>query len=260
MPISFVLAVHIISSTAILSSSGDVFVQTSAIDRYNAISTGPPNITNTPCVQMNSTSNDTAMSRWLPCGGIVRGVNLGSQFIIEPWMAWDEFNSMGCGELEDEWSCVQKLGQESADAAFARHWDTWISQADIMKIANLGLNVIRIPVGFWIKEDLVGAWEYYPRGGLSYLDRLVDWAADAGLKVIIDLHGGPGSQSQNQSFTGHVSTEGLLTVHADPEYREPLTQNSTTGTTTKELCNFSNGWRLAFILLQSIVQQVFFRS
>lgn len=41
-------------------------------------------------------------ARWLPPAGRVRGVNLGSQFIIEPWMSYDEFDSMGCGGLADE--------------------------------------------------------------------------------------------------------------------------------------------------------------
>ena len=45
----------------------------------------------------------------------------------------------------------------------------------------------------------------YPRGGLEYLDRLVGWAKDADVKVIMDLHGGPGAQFPNQQYTGHVS-------------------------------------------------------
>lgn len=120
-------------------------------------------------------------------------------------MSYDEFDSMGCGGLADEWSCVQRLGQERADVVFAKHWDTWITQRDIQEIAHLGLNVVRIPIGFWMQEDLVQRWEYYPRGGLGYLDRLVSWAADAGLYVILSLHGGPGNQAYDQQFIGHVS-------------------------------------------------------
>lgn len=119
-------------------------------------------------------------------------------------MANDAWSSMGCGGTNDEWKCVESIGQEAADAAFATHWDTWITQEDITTIAGYGLNTIRVPVGFWIKEDLVREDEHYPRGGLEYLDRLVGWAKDAGLYVIMDLHGGPGSQYPNQQFTGHV--------------------------------------------------------
>ncbi|KAL7957933.1 glycoside hydrolase family 5 protein [Trichoderma compactum] len=150
--------------------------------------------------------------RWLPGSDKFRGVNLGSQFIIEPWMASDEFASMGCGGLNDEWSCVQKLGQDAADAAFQKHWDTWITQDDISQIKSLGLNTVRIPVGFWIREDLVQEGEFFPRGGIQYLDRLVGWCNDAGIYVIVDLHGGPGAQFPNQQYTGHgVSQPGFYT-------------------------------------------------
>ena len=130
-----------------------------------------------------------------------RGVNLGSQFIIERWMAEDEWKSMGCDWTYDEWNCTKLLGQEKADAAFQKHWNSWITQGDIKEIASLGLNTVRIPVGFWMREDLVQKGEYYPRGGLKYLDRLVGWCKDAGLYVIVDLHGGPGSQNPNEEFT-----------------------------------------------------------
>ncbi|KAK8067594.1 hypothetical protein PG996_006706 [Apiospora saccharicola] len=156
---------------------------------------------------------DPLRPRWQPGSTPIRGVNLGSQFIVEPWMASDAWRDMGCGSAPDEWTCVQTLGQEKADAAFKKHWESWVTKDDISKIASLKLNTIRIPVGFWIKEDLVDRGsEHYPKGGLPYLDKIVGWASDAGLQVIIDLHGGPGSQSKDQSFTGHsTSNPGFYT-------------------------------------------------
>ncbi|KAJ6437124.1 C6 zinc finger domain-containingprotein [Purpureocillium lavendulum] len=154
--------------------------------------------------------NDAKGLTWLPGNDKIRGVNLGSQFIIEPWMAADEFLSMGCGGLNDEWSCVEKLGQDAANAAFKKHWDSWTTQDDIKQMASLKLNTVRIPVGFWLREDLVQDGEHFPRGGIEYLDRLVGWCKDAGLYVIMDLHGGPGAQFPNQQYTGHgVSQPGF---------------------------------------------------
>lgn len=119
---------------------------------------------------------------------------------------------VGCGNANDEWQCVKALGQDKADAAFKKHWDTWTTQDDIKTIKSYGLNTVRIPVGYWIREDLVKQGEYFPRGGLSYLDRLVGWCADAGIYVIMDLHGGPGAQFPNQQYTGHgVSSPGFYT-------------------------------------------------
>lgn len=125
---------------------------------------------------------------------------------------------MDCGTLNDEWSCVKALGQHEADFAFARHWNTWITKDDICEIADLGLNTIRIPVGFWIEENLVHKDEFYPRGGLQYLDRLVGWVSQAGLHVIIDLHSAPGVQYPRQQFTGHASI-------IDPVHRIVLTSS-----------------------------------
>ncbi|CAM6128527.1 unnamed protein product [Calypogeia fissa] len=148
---------------------------------------------------------------WLPDENKIRGVNLGGQFIIEPWMMAEEWASMGCGGLNDEFSCVQKLGQTSADAAFQKHWASWITQDDITQIAKAGLNTIRIPLGFWIYESLVQPSEFFPRGGFSYLENICDMASSAGLYIILDLHAAPGGQSPNQQFTGRaVSPPGFF--------------------------------------------------
>lgn len=128
-------------------------------------------------------------------------------------MAGDEWNSMGCGSSNDEWSCVQLLGQDAADAAFRTHWQTWITPDDLKEIQSYGLNTVRIPVGFWINEDLVNDGEYYPRGGLEYLDYVVGNCTQLGLYVIMDLHGGPGSQFPGQQYTGHaVDSPGFYTA------------------------------------------------
>ena len=135
----------------------------------------------------------------------IRGVNLGSQFIVEDWMADDEWNSMGCGGLKSEFDCVSMLGQAQANEAFAKHWSTWTTQDDIAKMKSYGLNAIRIPVGYWIREDLVYSdSEHFPQGGLYYLEQICGWASDAGLYIVIDLHGAPGAQVADNPDTGQV--------------------------------------------------------
>jgi hypothetical protein len=146
------------------------------------------------------------LRRWLPASGKIRGVNLGSLFIVEPWMANDEWNAMGCGGTPSEFDCVLKLGQDAADAAFQKHWGSWITQQDLVNMLDLGLNTIRVPVGYWMKEDIVYQdSEHFPRGGLAYLERLVGWASDAGFYIILDLHGAPGAQVAQNADTGQVS-------------------------------------------------------
>jgi aryl-phospho-beta-D-glucosidase BglC (GH1 family) len=135
----------------------------------------------------------------------IRGVNLGSLFIVEPWMSNDTWVGMGCGDAKSEWDCVSALGQDNANAAFAKHWDTFITNDDFNAMTEYNLNTVRIPVGHWIVEETIVQGENWPRGGMKYLDKVVGMAKDAGMSVILDLHGAPGGQVANNAFTGHVS-------------------------------------------------------
>ncbi len=47
---------------------------------------------------------------------------------------------------------------------------------------------MRIPVGYWAVAPLAG--EPYVDGQLDALDNAITWARNAGLKILIDLHGG----------------------------------------------------------------------
>ena len=131
----------------------------------------------------------------LPSVSKVRCVNLGSLYIVEPWMVGKSWNRMGCGSTGSEFDCVKLLGQQRANEVFAQHWNTFITQSDIQRMRSYGLNTIRIPLGYWIYEDLVDRdTEYFPQGGLDYLEKVCGWASDEGLYIILDLHGAPGAQ------------------------------------------------------------------
>jgi glucan 1,3-beta-glucosidase len=66
---------------------------------------------------------------------------------------------------------------------------TW---QDFNKIKQSGFNVVRIPVGYWA-YDTFGA--PYAQGAAVYVDAAIDWARSLDLRIIIDLHGAPGSQN-----------------------------------------------------------------
>ena len=127
----------------------------------------------------------------------IRGVNLGSLFILEDWLSDDIMSGWGCNSLS-EFNCVQSLGdQAKANSDFQAHWASWIGASDFSTMVSYGLNTVRIPVGYWMYEALVAPDEYFPQGGEAYLDRVVGYAKDAGMFVIIDLHGAPGAQITN---------------------------------------------------------------
>jgi glucan 1,3-beta-glucosidase len=54
------------------------------------------------------------------------------------------------------------------------------------------MNMVRIPIGYWAFDN---GGSPYVTGAADYLDKAISWARTANLKVIIDLHGAPGSQN-----------------------------------------------------------------
>ncbi|KAK7676565.1 hypothetical protein QCA50_020489 [Cerrena zonata] len=128
----------------------------------------------------------------------VRGVNLGGWFVIEPFITpslfdvWSKPNDDSQVPV-DEYHYTQKLGKEVAKQRLETHWKTWITQDDISKIKQLGLNFVRIPIGYWAFQLLDD--DPYVQGQEEYLDKVLDWCRDEGLYAWIDLHGAPGSQN-----------------------------------------------------------------
>lgn len=119
----------------------------------------------------------------------VRGVNLGGWFVLEPWITPSIFQEWSSGRtVVDEYTYTQALGKNEASSRLTNHWNTWITQDDFNQIAAAGLNHVRIPIGYWAINPLPG--DPYVQGQLPVLDRAIQWARSAGLKVMIDLHGG----------------------------------------------------------------------
>lgn len=88
--------------------------------------------------------------------------------------------------------------------------DTFIIEADIIKIKSYGLNHVKIPFGFWsVKKE---ASEPYAVGSYEYIKKAVEWCKKHGLKVMLDLHGVPGGQNGFDRYVASrvVSLVGLL--------------------------------------------------
>jgi glucan 1,3-beta-glucosidase len=123
----------------------------------------------------------------------VRGVNLGGWLVLEPWITPSIFDNTNDSRIIDEYTFGQYQDHDIASNTLKQHWDTWITESDFQAIANAGLNHVRLPIGYWAFD--VSAGEPYIQGQLPYLYKAVNWAQTYGLKVIIDLHGAPGSQN-----------------------------------------------------------------
>ncbi|ELU38127.1 glycoside hydrolase family 5 protein [Rhizoctonia solani AG-1 IA] len=111
------------------------------------------------------------------------------------------------GRAELQYSdLVKKLGQTRADKVFAE--STWFTQKDVDDIAAAGLNTVRIPIGYWIIEDLVDRkTEFYPKGGLEFLKNGLRMLKEKGIHVMLDFHAMPGVSSANQMFAGRCTSD-----------------------------------------------------
>lgn len=93
----------------------------------------------------------------------------------------------------DEYTLTQMLGKNESLDTLRHHWDTFIVEDDFKGIVEMGLNLVRIPIGYWAFKLLSN--DTYVQGQEEYLDKAILWAQKNNLKVQLDLHGMPGSQN-----------------------------------------------------------------
>ncbi|KAJ2357922.1 hypothetical protein GGF43_001167 [Coemansia sp. RSA 2618] len=128
-------------------------------------------------------------------GDVIRGVNLGGLFVLEPWITpslFEEWNGSN-RKVVDEWSYCEVLGKSECLTRLKKHWASWVTESDIKTLASLGLNHVRIPIGHW--AFTASDSEPYVQGQLPYLEKVIQWIGKHKLNAVIDLHGVPGSQN-----------------------------------------------------------------
>jgi len=90
------------------------------------------------------------------------------------------------------------------------HFRTFITRRDIQRIAAWGLDHVRLPIDYPVIEsdDAIGV----PReDGYAYIDRCIEWCADADLAVILDVHEAPGFTFRNDLEEGDAAGNTLFT-------------------------------------------------
>lgn len=121
----------------------------------------------------------------------LRGCNLGNWLLIEPWM-------LGMWSYEDQASVVavleSRFGEATADELLDVYRANWITQRDLDLVASFGFNAVRVPFDAKVFED--PDEEFRVReGSFRWLDELMAMAEEAGIYVVLDMHGAPGGQS-----------------------------------------------------------------
>ncbi len=72
-----------------------------------------------------------------------------------------------------------------------RHFETFISAGDIRRIADWGMDHVRLPVDYPVLEDDARPGHYLERG-FGYVENCLEWCRQNRLNAILDLHKAPG--------------------------------------------------------------------
>ncbi len=145
---------------------------------------------------ITSTQADSRLSNsYTPMNRPIRGVSLGAWFVLEKWIVPSMFEG---STAADEFTLCQELGPKAASKKMNQHWDNWITDKDFEWLSAHGINLVRLPIGYWaVKPD-------GPYVDASYaLDRALKMAAKHKIAVLVDLHGAPGSQN-GWDHSGHA--------------------------------------------------------
>lgn len=114
----------------------------------------------------------------------LRGVNLGGWLVLERWLTPSVFAGT---EALDEYTL---MAEPDAADRLRRHRQSFITADDFAWIAEHGLDLVRLPVGYWVLD---GDPPFL--AAVENLDWAMDQAAEHGLRVLLDVHAGPGSQN-----------------------------------------------------------------
>lgn len=94
-----------------------------------------------------------------------------------------------------------------------KHFESFITEADIAQIASWGMDHVRLPIDYMILEDDGKPFEYREEG-FDYVDRCIRWCEKYGLNIILDMHRAPGyafyTLSENRLFKDELMQQRFI--------------------------------------------------
>jgi len=117
---------------------------------------------------------------------MLRGTNLGNWLVREGYM----FHLAGGPQSDREIEALinELLGPDAAEKFWHAYRERYITRDDIQFLKRAGYNSIRVPIHYkYFESDKAD--------GFILLDRVVGWAREAGMYVVIDMHAAPGGQT-----------------------------------------------------------------
>lgn len=158
----------------------------------------------TPAATTSAAPSITPLPKWnmTDPNSKIYGVSIGNWLVLERWLMEDWFTATAGDNAWDEWSFTESLGTGALPALQA-HWNSWVNESSLDALKSVGVNAVRIPVGYWAFVDTINGEPYLAKSGQTdQLQKMLGWLYDRGMYALIDLHGMPGSQNGDQS-SGH---------------------------------------------------------
>jgi len=129
---------------------------------------------------------------------VLRGCNLGNWLLNELWMMGMTRHG---DDPKDHWEIEellqQRFGAKEKERLFELQRENWIKPRDFQIIKSWGFNVVRLPFYYDLLEDDAAPGRLRPHA-FKWLDRAIEMGRQAGIYVIVDMHGAPGGQSKDQ--------------------------------------------------------------
>ena len=120
----------------------------------------------------------------------LKGINLGGWLLMEGYI-------LGGRNIPEHFfkKSFQDIYSRKELKNFERSFRrVFITEEDIKRISSWGANCLRVPFNFRLLEEKP---YQYSREGLMVLKKLIKWAKEARICVILDLHASPGAQNKD---------------------------------------------------------------
>jgi glucan 1,3-beta-glucosidase len=147
----------------------------------------------------------------------LKGCNLGNYLMLESWMFGKTLGA-GPSHMFRDGVTLDKIlrgrfGDEKAAHLIELYRNGWITPRDFEIIKSFGFNCVRLPFDYRLIQADEPPFNIRP-DAFRWLDHAVNMAREAGVYVILDLHGTPGGQSL-EDHTGEAGQDHLWTSDED---------------------------------------------
>jgi glucan 1,3-beta-glucosidase len=127
------------------------------------------------------------------------GVNIGGWMVLEPWITPSLFyrwlgKTKSEGIAVDSWTFCEQLGPVEGNKVMRAHWDAWLTEEHIQKLAERDVEIVRLPIGDWT-TTAYGPYIGCMDGAREKITWFLDTCAKYNIKVLLDVHALKDSQN-----------------------------------------------------------------